>query len=259
MDLTHWDEPFPGSISFPSNDAEWLVAFNRYWNSRNDEPLKRCIQVARDNEAKTVVIETRYIDIDYRSEYSAYFSRLFASVPDTAHRIHFFGTRLDPSRLWNLPSDPDYLGYVTIRPARNGLISRAMLKPPPDIAVAVRATATEVVSFFGQHLSITGTPFTQQDTQLGACAHAAAWMCYHLAYLRGEVSRRSSASFSLLADASLQPKRALPSSGLTVEQLSEISLRQSVAAGRPASLSVMTVGGFTSHRSRSPNPLGVKG
>jgi hypothetical protein len=37
-----------------------------------------------------VVVETRYVDLDYRSEYSGFFSRTFANHPDSAHRLHFF-------------------------------------------------------------------------------------------------------------------------------------------------------------------------
>ena len=206
----------------PTTPAEWESALDRYLNSRNDRPLKRCLEVVQDNDAKTLVIETRYLDVDYRSEYSAYFSRLFAGVPDSAHRLHFFSEQLDESSLWNMPEGVGYLGYIVIRPAHNGPVARALLKPPPDCINAIRTSVTESVSLFGNSLDVTGVPFSQQDTDLGACAHAAAWMCHYTAYLRNEVARKPLASFSLMADASLQPKRSLPSSGLTVEQLSEI-------------------------------------
>ncbi len=56
--------------------------------------------MARSHDATTLVIETRYLDIDYRSE--AYYSRQFADVPDSAHRLHFFSKQLDPQSLWQL-------------------------------------------------------------------------------------------------------------------------------------------------------------
>lgn len=222
MELRRWNDPDPAEVHHPTTDAEWDAALSRYLGSLNDTPLRRCIEVARSLGAATLVVETRYLDIDYRSEYSAYYSRQFADVPDSAHRLHFFTNRLDAQSLWQLPSADGYIGYVVVRPASTGLVSRALLPPPPELAAAVRTSVTERVNFFGQELAVRGVPFAQQDAQLGACAQAAAWMCHFTAHLRGDTARRTKADFSLKADASLHPSRALPTGGLTVMQLSEL-------------------------------------
>jgi hypothetical protein len=222
MQLAGWNEPDPAEVFYPTTDAEWDQALARYLGSLNDVPLQRCISVARSLGASTLVVETRYLDLDYRSEYSAYYSRQFADLPDSAHRLHFFKRRLTTKSLWSRAKRAGYLGYVVIRPSPTGLVSRALLPPPPDVEDSVRTSVTEAVTFFGQTLEIIGVPFAQQDAQLGACAHAAAWMCHYSAFLRGDVSRRTRADFSLKADASLQPHRALPTGGLTVHQLSDL-------------------------------------
>lgn len=222
MELAGWNDPDPAEVFHPRSDAEWDKALERYLGSLNDVPLRRCVDVARALGATTMVVETRYLDLDYRSEYSAYYSRQFADIPDSAHRLHFFKRRLPAASLWRRAKQSGYLGYVVIRPSRTGVVSRALLPPPPDVADAVRTSVTETVSFFGQDVTVTGVPFAQQDAQLGACAHAAAWMCHYSAFLRGDVSRRTRADFSLKADASLQPSRALPTGGLTVHQLSDL-------------------------------------
>lgn len=222
MRLQGWNDPDPAEVFHPTTDAEWDAALARYYGSLNDLPLRRCVEVARSLGAVTLVVETRYLDLDYRSEFSAYYSRQFADIPDTAHRLHFFGRRLTSRSLWRLAATSEYLGYAVIRPASTGLVSRALLPPPPDLASAVRTSVTERVNFFGQHLEVRGVPFAQQDAQLGACAQAAAWMCHFTAHLRGDTARRAKADFSLKADASLQPHRAMPSGGLTVVQLSEL-------------------------------------
>lgn len=222
MRLPGWNEPDPGEVHHPTTDSEWDAALSRYLGSLNDAPLRRCVEVARSLGAVTLVVETRYLDIDYRSEFSAYYSRQFADVPDSAHRLHFFGKRLTSDSLWQLPDKHDYVGYVVVRPASTGLVSRALLPPPPDLAAAVRTSVIERVNFFGQDLQVCGVPFAQQDAQLGACAQAAAWMCHFTAHLRGDTARRTKADFSLKADASLQPSRAMPSGGLTVVQLSDL-------------------------------------
>ena len=222
MDLAGWNDPDPAEVHHPSTDAEWKAAIGRYLGSLNDLPLLRCVEVARALGASTLVIETRYLDLDYRSEYSAYYSRQFADVPDSAHRLHFFAKRLTSRSLWRVASQSGYLGYVVVRPAGTGLVSRALLPPPPELVKAVRTSVRERVNFFGQHLEAEGVPFAQQDAQLGACAQAAAWVCHVTAHLRGDAGRRAKADFSLKADASLHPSRSTPSGGLTVAQLSEL-------------------------------------
>ena len=222
MRLKGWNDPDPAEVFHPTTDAEWDSALSRYYGSLNDLPLRRCVEVARALGAASLVVETRYLDVDYRSEFSAYYSRQFAEVPDTAHRLHFFARHLTSRSLWRVARRSEYLGYVVVRPASTGLVSRALLPPPPGMAPAVRTSVTERVNFFGQYLDARGVPFAQQDAQLGACAQAAAWMCHFTAHLRGDTARRPKADFSLKADASLQPNRAMPSGGLTVVQLSEL-------------------------------------
>ncbi len=225
MDLDDWDLPDPAHIARPATDADWDTLLLRYRGGINDMPLERCIQVARAHGARTVVTETRYVDQDYRSEHHQYYGRGHAEVPGHTHRMHFFSAPLDPgSDLTALPPDHGYIGYVSMRPVPVGPVSRAMLPPPPD-APGVRCSVTEQVGFFGQALHVTGVPFGQQDTGLGACAHVAAWVCHFTHALQGNVARRPRGDFALHSDPSLSPERALPSSGLTVQQLSDLLRR----------------------------------
>lgn len=223
MDLTNWYEPDPAVTYTLASDADWDSALERYRNTANDMPFDRCIEVARQHGAKHVVIETRYADLDFRSEHHALYGRSFADVPAFAHRLHFFAGNIGAD-LTELPEDHGYIGYVVTRPVPTGLVSRAMLPPPPD-APSVQCTVEEIVGLFGQRLRVEGVPFAQQDTQLGACAHAAAWVCHYSAHLRGEVERRPRAEFALQADPSLSPDRSVPTKGLTVQQLSDLLRR----------------------------------
>lgn len=221
IDPVAWNDPDPGEILVLAGDGDWADLLDRY-TGWNDLPLSRCFEVARAGSASTVVVETRYIDFDYRSEYSAFYSRTFRSQPDSAHRLHFFKAPLNESQLWSLPEEHGYLGYVIVRPSELGQVGRSVLAPPPGREAAVRAAIEDTVTFFGQKLKVRGMPFMQQDTQLGRCAHAAAWMCHHAAYRRGDVARRSMASFSLSAEPGLGYGRTLPSEGLTLQQLLEL-------------------------------------
>lgn len=219
-----WEDPDPADV-VPLQDAQaWDELQSRYDPNLLDRPLERCLEVARAGGARTVVVETRYIDLDYRSEYSSFFSKTFAEIPDTAHRLHFFKSTVAGDELAALPAAArrSYLGYITIRPSPLGRVGRTMLAPPPNLKNAVQTAVSDTVSFFGQRLSIDGVPFAQQDTQFGRCAHVAAWICHYTATLRGDVSRRAMADFSLLADANVAEGRPLPSQGLTGLQLSNL-------------------------------------
>lgn len=214
-----WESPDPAAVLALTDDG-WSRLEDQY--GRGSRPFRRCLEIARSGGARTAVIETRYIDLDYRSEYSAFYSRTFASAPDSAVRLHFFERQLDAAMVAELPEDCGYLGYIVVRPSHLGPVGRAMLVPPPGMREAVRAAVIDEVHLFGQQLKVRAVPFVQQDMQLGRCAHAAAWMCHYSAWRRREVRRRPMADFNLASDHTLGLGRPVPSSGLTVNQLMQL-------------------------------------
>ncbi|MDP9069262.1 MAG: hypothetical protein M3N53_13080 [Actinomycetota bacterium] len=223
MNFRTWEEPDPAELLLLFDDKGWENLFDRYAGELDQNiPLKRCLDVARAAGATSVVIETRYMDLDYRSEYSAFYSRTFEFIPDSAHRLHFFSIPLAKQQIWSLPHDIEYLGFMVIRPSELGPVCRTLLRPPPGLEGATRTEVKATANLFGQDLSVRAVPFVQQDTRLGRCAHAAAWMCHYMGYLRGDVARRTMADFSLLAEPALGMGRPLPSEGLTDRQLVEL-------------------------------------
>jgi hypothetical protein len=218
VDLTGWDFPDPVRVIHLRSEADWNALRLRYLG-RNSQPFDRCLDVARESGARSLAVETRYIDADYRSEYSTFYSKAFSAMPATSHRLHFFRKPLVGTRLWQLPKSPGYIGYITVRPTSLGPVGRTVLAPPSELFLSCRTLVPDSVSFFGQELCAKGFPFVQQDTQLGRCAQAAAWMCHYAAYVRGGVSRRVIADFSTSADPAIGTTRPLPSGGLTVQQL----------------------------------------
>ena len=190
VEPVRWDEPDPADVISLRADEDWQMLHEYYvepdqlpllgsGRTDADDAYLRCLEVARESAARTVVIETRYIDADYRSEYSAYYSKAFADIDDSTHRLHFFTSEIEEEQIWNLPDKPGYLGYVIVRPSPSGMVGRSILRPPPELRAWVRTAIREPVSFFGQRLTVEGVPFMSQDTQLGRCAHAATWMCHY--------------------------------------------------------------------------------
>lgn len=224
MRTSEWDSPSPARI-VDLDAAGWTELKDAYSGRLNDMPLLRCFQVAEESGARCAVVETRYMGPDYRTEYASLHSRTFPHVPDWAHRIHFFASALTIADLATIPENAEYLGYLVVRPPRLSGVVKAMLTPPPAHRFAVRTAVTQTVHLFGQELHVTAVPFAEQDTTLGVCAHAAAWVCHYTASLRGDCAPVTIAELAESADASLSPVRAFPNKGLTVQQLSDLFRR----------------------------------
>ncbi len=187
------------------------------------DPLKRVLKIAREHGCRTVVVEERYVDADYRSEYSTFWSRRFQERPPLARRVHFFGARLEVGELHDLPPEHDYIGYCVLRPTALGPMGRTVLRPPSGFAAdAVLCTVVEHPSLFGCELEVEGVPFCQQDGELLRCAHAAAWLCHYIAQERHLISRHTTAEIAKLPSSDPSKYRSLPSNGLTAEQLQSI-------------------------------------
>jgi hypothetical protein len=216
----------------PRSEEDWKRLASEYTEDDERRPLNQVLDVAELGGCRTVVIENRYIDVDYRSEYSAFWSLKFDNQSPFARRFHFFGADLDEERLHRLtPEEADsYLGYSIIRPVPHGRVGRTVLAPPPELESATLTLMTDEISFFGNPLKVRGVPFCEQDSEYLRCAHAAAWICHYTAARRGNVGRRSTAEIVELSPDALSPERAVPSSGLNPNQLQALFR----ALGQPA-------------------------
>lgn len=205
----------------PRRAADWRRLARSYTGAPKPRQLDHIFEVVRGNGCRTIVIENRYVDVDYRSEYSAFWSLKFDNTSPFARRFHFFSADIEKDRIHRL-SEADkrsYLGYSVIRPVPYGRVGRTVIKPPSELADVTLTQITDEVSFFGNHLEVTGVPFCEQDSEFLRCAHASAWICHYTAVRRGEVGRRSTAEIVELSPSALSPDRPLPSNGLNYNQL----------------------------------------
>jgi hypothetical protein len=216
------DADLHGWVVKPKDDAAWEKFTREYAGGESPRPLDQVIKVVRAGGCQTIVIENRYVDIDYRSEYSNFWSLKFDGQSPFTRRLHFFRADLDEKRLHDLPEDPGYLGYSIIRPVEHGRVGRTVLSPPPELANATLTSITDSVSLFGNRLEVDGVPFCQQDAEYLRCAHAAAWICHYVAYCRKMTGRKSTAEIVEMSPTMLSPERALPSKGMTLNQLQAV-------------------------------------
>ena len=125
------------------NRAHWAHLLERLSVGvapKTRRPLRQILDVAALGGCRRVVQEHRYIDPDYRSEYSHFWSRRFAPRPDAAQRLHFFTREIAPEKFYDLPDREDYLGYAVIRPTDLGPVGRTVLRAPPMLASAQLTT-----------------------------------------------------------------------------------------------------------------------
>jgi hypothetical protein len=210
-----------GWLLHPVGKADWGALLEEYGGEYPD-PLAQVFKTVRANRCKTVVVENRYVDADYRSEYSAFWSLKFENQYPFARRLHFFRADLSEDDLVSLPSRPGYLGYCVLRPVAQGRVGRTVIAPPPRLKDATLTCIADEVSLFGNPLTIRGVPFCQQDGEYLRCAHAAAWMCHYTAYRKGIVGRHTTAKLVELTPSMLSAQRPLPSKGLTQGQLQAV-------------------------------------
>ncbi|MDL5155289.1 hypothetical protein [Actinomycetospora termitidis] len=211
-------------------DGAWeqLVAF--YAGGASCPPLERVVALAREHGVRSLVVEQRQLDPDWRSEHAAFHGRLFRRHPSVTHRWHLFTTEVDPADVTAL--DPSsYRGYTTLRPLPATPVGPTMIAPPPGLDGGVRCEATERVSLFGTALTVRAMPFLSQDAEYLRCAHATLWMVLRHAHLAHGIPRRLSAEVHDAALGGVIVGRQVPSEGLSVQQMMSGATRLGLSPG----------------------------
>ena len=211
-----------GSVESPRSDADWAALLVRFAEGRHAAPLARVFEVVRQNGCKTVVVENRYVDADYRSDYAVFWAQRFAETSPFTQRLHFFKGEFGNDDLHRLDPTFGYLGYTVLRPSAVGPVGRTLISAPRALDAAVKSRVSDQVSLFGADLDVDGAPFCQQDGEFLRCAHVAAWVCHYTAFRRGLVGRTLTGAFVKMAPQGLSIERALPSKGMNYNELQAV-------------------------------------
>lgn len=144
----------------------------------------------RDIKAATIVLEGRYVDRHYLSDFSTYYSRSFSAPVTQCRRLHFFKSALAATRSAfdtaykdrdsrgssEKSLDENYLGFVVVRPLVGAPVGRTVLKTyPPDGARRFQVVRPYRVNLAGLRLHIDGLAYQQQDGGAAVCASTALW------------------------------------------------------------------------------------
>lgn len=215
--LTWSPDDSAGAVYDVTVPGAWDELVDFYAGGAGSRPLERIVAIAREHGVRSVVVEQRHLDHDWRSEHGAFHGRLFRRRPSVCHRWHLFTDDV-PADLSRLRPEA-YRGYVVLRPLPSTPVGRTMIAPPPGLAGGVRCEAAERVSLFGTPLWITAMPFMSQDAEYLRCAHATLWMVLRHAHLAHGLTRRLTAEVHDAALGGVIVGRQVPSEGLSVQQM----------------------------------------
>jgi hypothetical protein len=188
-------------------------------------------------QAKTIVVETDYIDKDYLEDYAAYYDRCFRDYRRRTIRLHFFDVGFDTdefdgcitgqaSGIDELALDAGYLGFVVVKPLPQSIIGRTCLRTYPSGGRRYfPSLRTYEVHLFGLKLEVQSLAYQEQDTVVAACATSALWSCFQGTGklfqhpIPPPVKITDWAAAHMPENLVLASARAFPNDGLTASQM----------------------------------------
>jgi len=233
MNFQEWTPSEPARIVDLRPPGAFLD-LSRYYGGSAPKVVEEVFGQAYSLGARMAVIEYRYLDPDYRSEHSRFYSTTFRRYPSVGHRVHFF---FDPPPVeLEQPDAPydfgglAYLGYTVLRPLPGARVGRTMLAAPSELSAHIHCQIEDTTNVFGRGRVVRGSPFMAQDAQLGVCAHMTLWTTAYFHHLAYGHRRILPVDVTDAVPANLGIGRPSPSTGLTVAQIAAGSL----ALGLPA-------------------------
>jgi hypothetical protein len=182
--------------------------------------------------AKTMVVEPKYVDKDYLADFASFYVSCFEPYDRFCKRIHFFSSEFDDGFLRKVilgsSSAVDmeelrtsYLGFVVARPLPQAIIGRTLLAtyPSDNGRRNYKAIMASRVRLFGIDLPIKSLAFQEQDTAVAACATVSIWSALQRTADIYGTRAPQPPEITRFATQSLLFSRAVPSSGLHLEQM----------------------------------------
>ena len=188
-----------------------------------------------------VLIEDHYVDRDYVEDMAIFYARSLRAYPPYCQRMHFFSESFDETKWRDLLVRANrgeaenvrqwlqdaYLGFCVTRPLPGSPLGRTVVATfGPQASGGFRrefgGTREYTVHLGGFELYVEGLAFQQQDQGVSACAQIALWSAIHrVAPMEGLPAMTPAQITEAATRYYLPGGRALPSEGLTVNQLCE--------------------------------------
>jgi hypothetical protein len=224
-----------GGISY-RNSSNILFPFS-YENLKphfeESDRGKYLFKYLNELNAKTCILESKYIDKDYMIDYQKFYSRAFEEYDRSTKRIHFFDKTFSDTDFQKALNgeyeqlNKSYLGFVVVKPVyivkKKPLIGRTLLrtyshKEGNKNRFFIREKYH--ASLFGIPLNVDSLPFQDQDLGVGMCATIALWSALQPLVNPYGIPSQSPAEITEIATLRPSPSRRFPSEeGLNVYQM----------------------------------------
>ncbi|MRR50427.1 MAG: hypothetical protein EG825_05860 [Rhodocyclaceae bacterium] len=196
----------------------------------NPEDVAKKLAAGISDAVKAVLVESDYVDKDYRSTYYQFYAKKGMKYRADCMRLHFFDGTVsfdkDSYTLKTASGDDlshHYFGYMVLRPTGIATIGRSVVSP--DVrrgATGQVISAKHKVHLLGYKLHVEGFPSMQQHVDISVCAHVACW-----SILRHYSERYSVHGEHLTHDVTLMaqqfnPGGLVPSKGLEVSHAERV-------------------------------------
>lgn len=188
-------------------------------------------------KAKTIVVETDYIDKFFTDDYAGYYVRCFGGdYKRRCSRFHFFDIAFSErdlaylldgskSKLSQEKLNTAYCGFVVVKPLPKTFVGRTCLKTYPSLNGQRHYPITRQYSanLFGIKLEVSTLPFQEQDTVAAACATSALWSVFNGTATLFQHSIPSPLEITKAAKAGMPARtRTFPNeNGLTAEEMAQ--------------------------------------
>ncbi len=204
----------------PGNEAGWSDLREYLTPRKPSRPFEQIIRIAKGHGVRTVFVENRYIDLDFRNQHGSFYGTTFQRHPTVCHRVHFFTGEIESADFTELKGlATGYKGYSVIRPLETSPVGRTMISPPERLQEAALCLAAETSHLYGYPMTVRAMPFMSQDSQYFRCAHAALWMMMYHAHLAHAAPRRLPSEIHDAGFGGMVTGRQVPHDGLSHQQI----------------------------------------
>lgn len=161
----------------------------------NDRPLRRILTLLRRMGCQTYAVTEPYQDPDIAAEYDLYYKYSSVGAKAEGVKLDFFADTVTRATQLSACANSAYLGQVVLRPTPRQRVCKAVIRDPFDESVTplgthyVLSKAACECHVGDRILQLPASPFIQQDSHAGVCAHAALMMISAtMAHLRPELN-----------------------------------------------------------------------
>jgi len=195
--------------------------------------VKYLFNYLKDLKAKTILLESDYVDRDYLEDYSRYYVKCFNRYGERCARLHFFSEEFDHEEFSQNLIDYDelaleklsknYLGFIVVKPLPKTFIGKTCLKNYSSVTNSNERkvlTRKYNVNLFGIPLIVQTVAFQEQDKVISACATTAIWTALQALDIKDIRNVPSCSEITISAINHInESSNSFPNKGLTNKQI----------------------------------------